>query len=80
MLRRIGEMELSELLTNLKEINEFKIDIEDYLDLMLVWFRDVLLFKVTSFVLFLYLIIFWCRDSCDWLQRLNHSFFWENRF
>jgi len=48
MLRRIGEMELPELLTNLKEINEFKIDIEDYLDLMLVWFRDVLLFKVTN--------------------------------
>lgn len=48
LLRRAGEIELSELLRNLKEINEFKIDINDYLDLMLIWFRDVLLFKVTN--------------------------------
>lgn len=46
-LRAIGTMELSDLLAVQKELNDYKIDIYDYLDLSLVWFRDVLLFKVT---------------------------------
>lgn len=46
-LRNVGGMELSELLESLKELEHFKTDIYDYLDLALVWFRDVLLFKVT---------------------------------
>lgn len=47
ILRTIGNMELSELLAALKEFDNYKADIYDYLDLSLVWFRDVLLFKVT---------------------------------
>ena len=29
-------------------MTEFKLDIRDYLDLLAVWFRDVLYFKATS--------------------------------
>jgi DNA polymerase-3 subunit delta' len=29
------------------KITEFKADISDYLDLLLVWYRDVLLYKAT---------------------------------
>ncbi len=47
IFRNIGTMELSELFSALKELEQFKTDIYDYLDLSLVWFRDVLLFKVT---------------------------------
>lgn len=47
IFRGIERMELSELLSALKELEVFKTDIYDYLDLSLVWFRDVLLFKVT---------------------------------
>ena len=47
IFRNIGTMELSELFYALKELERFKTDIYDYLDLSLVWFRDVLLFKVT---------------------------------
>ena len=47
IFRNIGTMELSELLVALEELEQFKTDIYDYLDLSLVWFRDVLLFKVT---------------------------------
>lgn len=47
-LLRNKNMELPELLDYLKELDSFKGEIQDYLDLMLVWFRDVLLFKVTQ--------------------------------
>ncbi len=47
IFRTVEKMELSDLLSALKELEAFKTDIYDYLDLSLVWFRDVLLFKVT---------------------------------
>jgi len=47
IFRGIESMELSDLLSALKELEQFKTDIYDYLDLSLIWFRDVLLFKVT---------------------------------
>lgn len=47
VFRTIDTMELSDLLAALQEFEQFKADIYDYLDLSLVWFRDVLLFKVT---------------------------------
>lgn len=48
LLKNIENMELSELLGSLKELTEFKTEIEDYLGLLLVWYRDVLLFKATN--------------------------------
>ncbi len=48
LLQNIESMEISGLLEELKEISGFKDNINDYLDLILVWFRDVLLFKVTK--------------------------------
>ena len=32
----------------MKAISEYKIDIQDYLDLLAVWYRDVLYFKATK--------------------------------
>lgn len=32
----------------IKKIAENKLNIEDYLDLIIVWFRDILLFKATN--------------------------------
>ncbi len=48
VLRHIDEMELYEIMDALKEFSAHKLDIEDYIDLMLLWYRDVLLFKVTN--------------------------------
>ena len=31
-----------------KKIKEYKIDIEDYMDILAIWYRDVLLFKATN--------------------------------
>lgn len=48
LLQRIHSVDTSILLDFIKEIETYKDSIMDYLDLMLVWFRDVLLFKVTN--------------------------------
>ena len=40
-------MEVYDIIEDLKKINTYKIEINDYLDLLTVWYRDVLLFKAT---------------------------------
>lgn len=41
-------MEMSDIIASVKAISEYKIDIQDYLDLLAVWYRDVLYFKATK--------------------------------
>lgn len=48
LLKYIKDMELHEIMAAIKKISDFKMDVNDYLDIMAVWFRDVLLFKATS--------------------------------
>ncbi len=47
LVKYIQEMEISELINSMHKITEFKTDISDYLDLLMVWYRDVLLYKAT---------------------------------
>lgn len=48
LLKRIKEIELYELMESIKQIREYKLEINDYFDIMLIWYRDVLLYKATS--------------------------------
>ncbi len=48
LLKYIQEMELYEMIAAIKKITKYKLDINDYLDIMAVWYRDVLLFKATN--------------------------------
>ncbi len=48
LLRNIKEMEINEIVTAIKKINEYHMDVTDYLDILAVWYRDVLLFKATK--------------------------------
>lgn len=48
LLRHIPEMEMNDIIHCVKGVSEFKIDIQDYLDLLGVWYRDVLYFKATK--------------------------------
>ena len=48
LLKYIGEMELSEMIAAIKKITEYKLEINDYLDIIAIWYRDVLLFKATN--------------------------------
>lgn len=47
-LKSIGEMEIAEMIHTVKVLSEHKMEIEDCIDFMQLWFRDVLLFKVTN--------------------------------
>ncbi|MBE5895355.1 MAG: DNA polymerase III subunit delta' [Lachnospiraceae bacterium] len=47
LLKNIYDMEIAEIVDSLKQIKEYGFDINDYLDIMAVWYRDVLLFKAT---------------------------------
>lgn len=47
LLKYIKEMDVSELTAAVKKATEYKVEINDYLDIIMVWYRDVLLFKAT---------------------------------
>ena len=48
LVKNINDMELSEIVKAIKKISEYKFDVTDYLDILSVWYRDVLLFKATK--------------------------------
>ena len=48
LVKNIKKMEQFDVLFLLKDIAEYKVSINDFLDLIMVWYRDVLLFKATS--------------------------------
>ena len=48
LLKYIKDMELNEIIAAIRKITEYKLDVGDYLDLIAVWYRDVLLFKATN--------------------------------
>nr|WP_317282872.1 DNA polymerase III subunit delta' [uncultured Sellimonas sp.] len=48
MMKYIKDMELPELLAAIRKISSYKVGVTDILDLISVWFRDVLLYKATK--------------------------------
>jgi DNA polymerase-3 subunit delta' len=48
ILRYIDEMELHEIIAGIKTISENKASVFDYIDLMTLWFRDLLMLKATN--------------------------------
>ena len=47
MVRHIGDMEIWEITEAIRKVTDYKTDINDYLDLLVLWYRDILLFKAT---------------------------------
>lgn len=48
LLKYIQELDLYEIVTDIGKITEYKLDVNDYLDIMAIWYRDVLMFKATK--------------------------------
>ena len=48
LLKEIDDMDVSDLMSMIKELSQRKGRITEYLDLMLLWYRDILMFKVTK--------------------------------
>jgi len=39
---------LQEIVSAIKQINKYKLEVTDYLDILTIWYRDVLLYKATK--------------------------------
>lgn len=48
LLKRVNDMDISEITTSVKRISNYKIDIIDYFDVISIWYRDVLIYKATK--------------------------------
>ena len=48
LLKNIRQMEIQEVMKAIKKIGEYKLEVNDYLDIMAIWYRDALLFKATN--------------------------------
>ena len=48
LVKYINDMEINEIVKAIKKITEYKFDVNDYLDILSVWYRDVQLYKATK--------------------------------
>ena len=48
LVKRIKDIELYEMMGAIKHITTYKLQINDYFDLLMIWYRDVLLYKATA--------------------------------
>ena len=48
VLKKIQNLDVDDLAKALSDIQQFKMSMDDYMDLMMMWFRDVLMLKVTG--------------------------------
>lgn len=48
LLKRLEDIDLYEMTAAVRQISEYKLSINDYFDLMMVWFRDILYMKATN--------------------------------
>lgn len=48
LMKRLEDIDLYEMTAAVKQIGEYKLKAEDYFDLMIIWFRDILYMKATS--------------------------------
>ncbi len=48
VLKKIHDLDVDDLMNAVSQIEKFKLSINDYLDLMMMWYRDILMLKVTG--------------------------------
>ena len=48
LLKYVREMEFSEVVTAVNNVTAYKLEITDYLDFIMIWYRDVLMYKATK--------------------------------
>lgn len=47
VLKYIRSMDVSDMVKTLRKLQEYKLNTDDFLDIMTIWYRDVLLYKAT---------------------------------
>lgn len=48
LVKYVHEMDAAEMSAAVKKVSEYKMDVDDYLDILSIWYRDALLFKATN--------------------------------
>lgn len=48
VVKNAKEMDSVDIMSSVKNVAKYKLTIDDYLDLMMLWYRDVLMFKSTN--------------------------------
>ncbi|MCR5357357.1 MAG: DNA polymerase III subunit [Lachnospiraceae bacterium] len=48
VLKYADEMDMNEFVSAVNQISAYKMNIDDYLDILLIWYRDVLMLKATN--------------------------------
>lgn len=48
ILKNIQDMSIDQVMDSVRRLTDYKVNINDILDLMMIWYRDVLLFKATN--------------------------------
>ena len=48
ILKNVNKMEVYELVEAVKKMAKYKLDVYDYIDLMMIWYRDLLMLKVSG--------------------------------
>ena len=48
LIKRLDDIELYEMTEAVKQISNYKLKINDYFDLIMIWYRDVLFYKATA--------------------------------
>ncbi len=48
LMKRVNDIDLYEMGAAVKQISDYKLSVNDYFDLMMIWFRDVLYMKATN--------------------------------
>ena len=48
ILKNVNKMEVYELVEAVKKMAKYKLDVYDYIDLMMMWYRDLLMLKVSG--------------------------------
>ena len=48
LIKRLDEIDLHGMMEAVKKITEYKLEINDYFDFIMIWYRDVLLYKATA--------------------------------
>ena len=48
LIKRLDDIDVYELGAAVKQISDYKLQVQDYFDLMMIWYRDVLYMKATN--------------------------------
>ncbi len=48
LLRRIHDMDMEDVILAVKNMGKYKLDVTDYIDIMTMWFRDILMVKISN--------------------------------